>query len=343
MEFTTKTEVYTGERIALGEAGFSIGSCFAENIAGKLALAGFDVASNPFGVRYNPASIAATLDILAEGRVFGPGDIVKNGSLWCSPLFHGSFSGTDSGKVLEVMNRAVSVGREALGRASFVLISLGTPGLYTVSGEFARREGSVREGDVVANCHKFPADYYRRRRMTVGEIVSAFGRLSKGVLKGKKVIYTVSPVRYIKDGLHGSNLGKAILHLAVEEICAENPGSYYFPAYEILTDQLRDYRFYAPDMIHPSPTAIDFIWDRFRRQALEPGAGEAALEIENLSRAMQHRAAAPDAVEYRQHLRAMLKKTADTGRKYPAADLSRQREYFSSQLERCEIPAEGKM
>ncbi|MCD7969598.1 MAG: GSCFA domain-containing protein [Alistipes sp.] len=328
MEFSTKTEApFFPTRIELGNRIFSIGSCFAENMADKLAGSGFAVMSNPFGVLYNPASIATALDILTTDTEFVHGDLIENNGLWCSPLFHGYFSHPDAETALEMMNRAVTAGRKTLAEADFIFISFGTPWIYTVSPEFAARQSALPAGEVVANCHKFPPGFYDRRRMETDEIVQIYNRLLQA-LKGKKVVFTVSPVRYLKDGLHGSNLGKAVLQLAIEGICAANPDAFYFPAYEILTDELRDYRFYGPDMVHPSPTAVEYIWERFRQWALSSEASEAAVEIGKLSSAMEHRVQFPGSDQHRRFLDAMDAKTADLIRKYPKAELSSQTSFF---------------
>lgn len=338
MRFRTEIEIPQFERkIEPGDRIFSIGSCFAENIASKLCAGGFQVASNPFGVLYNPASIEMALKHIYSGREYTEEDLVRNGELWCSPYFHSTFPALNPGEALEKMNRAVHTAHKALAQADHVLISFGTPWAYTVSGKFTAHHPSLAEGAVVANCHKFPPDYYERRRMTAVEISGIYSALADGPLQGKKVIYTVSPVRYVKEGLHGSNLGKAVLLLAVEDICRTNSGALYFPAYEALTDDLRDYRFYDTDLVHPSQSAVEYIWELFRTHAMTTEAADQAVETARLTATMRHRVFHPGGGEYLRWRESMRRKIADLRKRFPKAEISLLEEYFNEKGGECGI------
>ncbi len=333
MRFRTEVDIEPlGGRVEPGDRIFSIGSCFAENMAVKLLDSGFAVTSNPFGVLYNPASICLAFELIAGGHIIGTDCLVRNGDIWCSPWFHGRFSGTDRQEVLGRMNKALEDARRGFTEADVIIISLGTPWVYELSTDFPAKGTRFIPGMVAANCHKFPAAHYVRRRMEVDEICAGFdGLLSRG-MAGKRVLFTVSPVRYVKDGLHGSNLGKAVLLLATERICERHGNATYFPAYEALVDDLRDYRFYGEDLIHPSPAAVEYIWELFRTHAMTPSAAEQAAEVEKLTEATRHRVHTPGSREHVRFLEYMLRRTDSLTERFPDAQLARHYNYFSNEL-----------
>lgn len=333
MRFRTEVDIEPiGGRIEPGDTIFSIGSCFAENMAVRLRDGGFDVTSNPFGVLYNPTSVCLAFGLIRSGGRLGRDSLVRNGDLWCSPRFHGSFSGPDPQETLDRMNSALDSARQAFAGADVVIISLGTPWVYELSEEFPVEGTCFTPGMVAANCHKFPAGHYVRRRMEVEEVYDSFTELLASDMAGKRVLFTVSPVRYVKEGLHGSNLGKAVLLLATERICARHGNAYYFPAYEALIDDLRDYRFYGEDFVHPSPGAVEYIWELFRAHAMTPGAAEQAAEVEKLTAATRHRVHNTGTGEHLRFLESMLRKTQLLMERYPAADLGGYQTYFKQEL-----------
>lgn len=319
MEFRTKVDVVPfGWRIGHDAMGVSLGSCFAGNIAAKLKRAKFPVADNPFGVLFNPVSIADAVEVLAEGRGFTRDDLFYDGDVWGSFAFHGSFSSPDAAQALGAMNRAAEEGRQALERAAYVIITFGTAWVYE----------HAETGRVVANCHRFPAATFRRRRLSVAEITERYDALVAGPLRGKRIILTVSPVRHAKDGFPENTLSKAVLIEAVHELVARHPDAEYFPAFEIVNDELRDYRFYGADMVHPSVVAVDYIWERFREAALTPRAAEAVGEIEKLAAAMEHRPLDPASASHARFLVSMLQRTEALSMRYPEIDFSRELAYF---------------
>lgn len=345
MEFRTKVNLKPfRQKIDYSMNGLSIGSCFADNIAARLRRAKFPVENNPFGVLYNPLSVADTLEAINSGRVFTEDDLVRDGDLWSNFSFHGSFSSTDSAKALAAMNDAVKKGRKALKAADYVILTFGTAWVYELnqeySGEenegenlFARARRIVREmarPRVVANCHKFPAKVFTRRRLAVSEIVDIYSILFDTILKGKRVLLSVSPVRHVKDGLDENNVSKATLLLAASELTAKFDNVDYFPAFEIVNDELRDYRFYKEDMLHPSDLAVEYIWDVFRETLFAKKTAEAAAEIQNVVTAAEHRPLNPDSSSHRRFLRSMLKKAEALQKKYPGLDLSKEIEYFGA-------------
>lgn len=258
----------------------SLGSCFADEVARRLADGGFRVEANPFGTLYNPASLAAALDRLMDCREVEAADLVQHEGLWHSWHHHGSFSRPDSAECLAACNARIRQAHRALSQAGLLLVTFGTAWVFE------------REGRVVANCHKLPPQQFVRRRMEVAEIAGLWLPLIRRLQAFNpqlRLLFTVSPVRHKADGAHGNQLSKAALLLAVEELCAESaPVAAYFPAYEIVLDELRDYRFFGPDMMHPSPLAVEVVYDRFCRSCMSPATLQQAHNASKAARRAQH-------------------------------------------------------
>ena len=232
MKFRTEIEIAPlGTKIGYENRILALGSCFAEHIAGRLAQAKFRVTANPSGILFNPLSIAAALRSYAGENPVRHSELGFDGELWFHYGFHGSFSAPEADQALAAMNAARKSGAEALRAADRIVLTFGTAWVYE------------HDGAVVANCHRRPAAEFTRRRLGVDEIVTAFADLMAGPLGGREVILTVSPVRHLGDSLAGNAVSKAALRLAAEELAERFPDVHYFPAYEILNDDLRDYRF----------------------------------------------------------------------------------------------------
>lgn len=255
-----------------------LGSCFSENIGRQLADFGFDVCINPFGTLYNPVSILHSIEMLLGEGHFTEEDAVDVGAgsgLVCSFSHHTSFACRDTGEFLAKSNTALDKAREYFRSCNKVIITLGTSWCF-------RHNAS---GRIVSNCLKRPAAEFTRERLTVGEAAGYLARIrqlcdkaaeERGGFAEKQFIYTVSPIRHFKDGAHGNQLSKSTLLLAVDTITDEGKIE-YFPAYEIVMDELRDYRFYAEDMFHPSLQTTDYIRERFLTWAL-PKSEHSRLE-----------------------------------------------------------------
>ena len=243
----------SGRKIGYDDKLLLLGSCFADNIGEKFGAHYFQMLSNPYGTLYNPASIAAILSPIANSQSpISNLPIIEWGGLWHSMLHHGSFSHPDRAEVVLRCEQSRKLLHSFLQEATVVIVTFGTAWVYEY------------EGKVVSNCHKMPANRFVRRRLSVDEIVAMWQPLLQA-MSDKHWIFTVSPIRHIKDGLHENQLSKAILLQAVEELVnkANSDKVGYFPSYEILLDELRDYRFFAEDMVHPSPVAVEYIWQRF--------------------------------------------------------------------------------
>lgn len=274
MKFRTEIEIAPFERkIDHSRRGFSVGSCFADRIAGRLRQAKFPITANPAGVLYNPASIAELLEARPEG----------------------------------------------LASADWVLVTFGTAWVYEENGL------------VVANCGKRPAHLFTRRRLGVEEIAERFEGLLKSEcpLSGKQIVFTLSPVRHLKDGFEENSLSKATLRLAIDEIIKRHPAeAQYFPAYEILNDDLRDYRFYGADLVHPSAEAVEYIWEKFSEAAFSEAALKLLPRIDNITRAAAHRPFDPDTEQHTAFRLSMLEKTRDLAALHPELDLAAEIEFF---------------
>jgi hypothetical protein len=253
-----------------------LGSCFSDNIGRQLADFGFDVCVNPFGTLYNPISILQSIELLASERMFGPEDCVQIGAgdeRWCSFSHHTSFARESQADFLDNANRVLTAAREYFASCNKIIITLGTAWCFR----------NVASGNVVSNCLKRPSSEFVRERLSSAEVTDALLRIAE-LCGSRQLIFTVSPIRHFKDGAHGNQISKSALLLGIDDFLNTCHAD-YFPAYEIMMDELRDYRFYAEDMCHPSSQAVDYIRERFLAWAL-PSAEHPRLE-ENI-RAFKH-------------------------------------------------------
>ena len=297
MKFRTEIDIKPlAEGVSHSAKIFALGSCFAENISERLAKAKFSVESNPFGVLFNPFSIANALERLDETRAFAVCDIKAGRDAFFSFDAHSSLDGKTHTEIFGNLNKAVAQGSKALRESDWVILTFGTAWVYE------------KDGRVVANCHKQPASEFERRRLSVAEIVERYSRLFEGVLRDKKVVLTVSPVRHIGDGLRENSVSKATLRLAVEELVAKFENAHYFPSYEILIDDLRDYRYYADDLAHPSKMAVDYVWERFCEAILSPETQAMLPRIAQIVSAAEHRPFNPDSESHKAFCRKMIEK-----------------------------------
>lgn len=274
-----------------------LGSCFTDNIGSRLNAHHYSVLVNPFGVLFNPESICTLLD-RAIGNGTGPElftkkDIFQSNGLYYSWLLHGEFANPSGETVLANGNNKLTECNRFLKESNWIIITLGTSFTYRLK----------ENGLVVSNCHKMPADLFTRELMTVEMVKYRLSQIIKKVNEDTNIILTVSPVRHLKDGLHQNQISKSTLLLAVNELCSSFTNVHYFPAYEILMDQLRDYRFYDTDMCHPSPLAVDIIFEKFREYALSSEKEECEMfeRAEKIHALMEHRilnAGSPAAAEF---------------------------------------------
>ena len=258
-ELKLQTPVQTGVslvEVSLESQAITLGSCFADSIGRKMEELGFNILVNPFGTLYNPVSICNSVARLSSGIPFTSKDCVMMGAgagLVCSFSHHTTFARKTEEEFLSVANSSLEKASEFWNSASKVIITLGTAWCFE----------HIATGEIVSNCLKRDSKEFNRRRLSVAEVSNLLKNMVHRFPE-KEFIFSVSPIRHLKDGAHGNQLSKSTLLLAIDDIIKSFPErTDYFPAYEIFMDELRDYRFYAPDMTHPSEQATDYIWSRF--------------------------------------------------------------------------------
>lgn len=246
----------------------SLGSCFADEIGTRLQEGDFFIELNPFGTLYNPASIASALHRLIEDRPIGMSDLVKYEDYWHSWHHHGSFSRSTAAATLATCNSRLHRAHCSLGNATLLMVTFGTAWVFE------------HDGFVVANCHKVPPQQFVRRRMAVDDILALWHPLLDelhALYPQLQVLFTVSPIRHMADGAHGNQLSKSTLLLAIDQLVAAHaPQTTYYPAYELVLDELRDYRYFGPDMCHPSTLAVDIVWEHFQRATMSSAVRQQA-------------------------------------------------------------------
>jgi len=276
------------------------GSCFTEHIGARLAERKFDALVNPFGIVYNPASIADCLErLLAGNRPFESAELFENQGLWHSWAHHGHFSKPNREQTLEGIQTAYHHAAVFLRRTKYLLITLGTADVFRLRSN----------GRIVANNHKMPGHLFESQRLSVTEITERLGAVLNQIrvlVPDIQVIVSVSPLRHLRAGAVENQRSKAALVLACEALCRDLPYVTYFPAYEILLDDLRDYRFYAADMIHPSEVAIDYIWQFFSEMFFSKDTKALNERIEKVLAGVRHRAFNPDTEAHRAFVRGQL-------------------------------------
>ena len=285
MKLTTPVEIKPlSNRLSYKDSVLFIGSCFADEMGRRCTERYFDARVNPFGVLFNPCSISDCLGLLegyginAEQCSFIPEDVIETSGGFCSFHHHGSMARPTAQEFLDNANTVLADASDFYYREGWVVVTLGTAFIYT----------DKESGNVVANCHKLPADRFERTMISADQVYDALSQYV-AARPQRQWIFTVSPVRHLSDGLHANTLSKATLHLGIEKLVNRYPNAHYFPAYEILMDELRDYRFYADDMMHPSAQAADYIFERFMDFVLADSDRPLLAEAEKVRGMMQHR------------------------------------------------------
>ena len=285
MKLNTPVEIKPlDKRLTYKDSILFVGSCFADEIGRRCSERYFDTRVNPFGVLFNPCSISDCLGLLegyginAEQCSFIPEDVIETSGGFCSFHHHGSMARPSAQEFLDNANKVLADASDFYYREGWVVVTLGTAFIYT----------DKETGNVVANCHKLPADRFERTMIDADQVYDALSQYV-AARPQRQWIFTVSPVRHLADGLHANTLSKSTLHLGVQKLVERYPNAHYFPAYEILIDELRDYRFYADDMMHPSAQAADYIFDRFMDFALADEDRPLLAEAEKVRSMMQHK------------------------------------------------------
>jgi len=295
---------------------FMIGSCFSDHIGSLLKRNKFNVWKNPHGVIFNPISIFNQMTYFLDPEILNENQLEENDGIWHHFDFHGQISGTDKFQVFQKLKVDIINSANFLRQADFLFITLGTANVYTRNST----------GKIVANNHKFPIGEFKKQRLSTNEISLAFDQIKPRLFDlnpNLKIIFTVSPVRYLRDGLIENQRSKATLLLAIDSM-EDNKNIFYFPAYEIFQDVLRDYRYYAEDMTHPSGPGVSYVWELFKDKFFNKETKTLQARIEKLVLSMEHRPIHPDSNNHQKFRIQLMKDCAQITEDYPFIDFSNQ-------------------
>lgn len=300
MNFSTPVNIPSSKKlIAHNSALLVLGSCFAENMGEKLILNKFNATINPFGIIYNPISIANGLTHILENRNFNEKNLLFFNDKWLSLQHHGSFSNHNKTACLQTINQSITSSNKQLKKATHLFITFGSAWVY-----------EHNEFGIVANCHKIPSKQFSKRLLKVEETVAAYTTLIKDIKNSNpdiNIIFTVSPVRHTKDGLWESNLSKSVLHLSIKQLTENFDNCTYFPAYEIVMDELRDYRFFKDDLVHLTPFAINYVWEKLATCYFSKETIALMENIQKIKQAATHKPFDFNSEKHQQFIKNQLK------------------------------------
>lgn len=308
-----------------------MGSCFTEHIGDKLEELKFSVLQNPNGILFDPASVVSSLVAYIQNKQFETEELFYYNEVWQSWQHHSRFSKTDLQECLRVINASQQEAHTFLKTANWLIITLGTSFSYRLTEQVpvSFRRGAVR--GAVANNHRTPAGWFNKHLLTIEETTTMLDNCLFQLFQynpNLKVIFTVSPVRHIRDGVIDNNRSKARLIEVVHHLVNKFDKLYYFPAYELVIDVLRDYRFYDIDMVHPNYQATSFVLDKFMRHFVDEKAQLLAEEIKKIVIARKHKPFQPSTEAHKKFLKAHLEKAQELQRKYPFLNLDEDIRYF---------------
>lgn len=317
LAFTPKsllTEITHQHKILL------MGSCFTENIGEKLVAHKFSVLQNPNGILFNPVSVKDAIENYINDKVVKEEDLFNLNESFHSWQHHSRFSGITAADAVGKINASTKQAHDFLQKTDFIIITYGSAWVY----ELTEKAANTKPGAVAANNHKAPADWFNRRLLTNAEtenIINQTIKLLQQFNKTIKIIFTISPVRHIREGFVENNQSKARLISAVHEACSKFENVFYFPAYELVIDDLRDYRFYAEDMVHPNYAATNYVWEKFVAACISEPAQNLMEEINELNAAMRHKPFNASSQAHRAFKQKYLLKAKDMQQKHPSLHL----------------------
>ena len=323
MQLTTPIEIPKfSQKIDYNTRMMFIGSCFSDHIGEYLSNHKFKSLSNPFGSMYNPLSVVQCIEAILDVSEFVESDLQERKGQFFNYNFHGSFSDSEPMLCLEKMNQAVQNANKHIQNLDYLFITLGTSWVFELK----------HNNKVVANCHKMPAEIFTRRKIEVSEIVSHLDELQTRLfdkLPNLQIVYTVSPIRHFKDGAIANQQSKASLFVAIDKLLEDNSNIHYFPAYELVNDELRDYRFYARDMVHLSEITVDYIRNKFANNLFGDETQKVYKKVADIVAAANHRPLHPDSIEYKQFCQKMINRIDELSKKYQGLDFEKEIEIFS--------------
>lgn len=303
-----------------------LGSCFAQNIGERMQGCKLNVDINPYGILYNPLSIAEALKRIVAGEPYDASspELFEYNELWHSIMHHGDFSRKTKDEALDAINKRLMDAHRAILKLDILMLTLGTAYVYRLASD----------GSVVGNCHKLPQKMFVRELLGIDAIVDAMSAVIEKMLVVRpslKILFTVSPIRHLRDGAHDNQISKATLLLAVEELRRRFPrNTHYFPSYEIMLDELRDYRFYADDMVHPSSMAVEYLWQCFSDSYFPDETKRVNGAVGDIMRALAHRPIDASSVQHKAFLRKTVEKMVTLQKDNSHID-------FNKEIQQCNI------
>lgn len=322
------------QRIAYQQPVLLVGSCFTEHIGNSLHELKFDVRQNPNGILFDPMSVANSLVSWVQNKQYTAADLFQLNEVWQSWQHHSRFSGMNAQKVVDMINASQLAAHEYLKNAEWLVITLGSSFSYRLTDNTPAEQlaNAAVEGPV-ANCHRAPAQWFRKHMMTIEETKSVLDNALHQVRYFNpkiKTIFTISPVRHLRDGVTENNRSKARLIEVVHHLVNKFDRLYYFPAYELVIDVLRDYRFYDVDMAHPNYAATQFVLDKFMANFVEEPAQQLAAELRKIAIARKHKPFHPDTTAHKKFLQSQFEKVNELHQQYPFLRLEEELYYFAN-------------
>lgn len=326
MNFRTEIkEISCGFTISHVDKLVLVGSCFSNNIGEKLEKGKFETLINPFGILYNPVSIKNAFKLCFSAEETNQEELIFNNERFHSLKHHSDFSNVAAAAVVTSINERAKETKIFLKNAKVLFVTLGTAWVY--------RYNLTEE--IVANCHKLPNHNFTKELLSVAAIKEALEELVYLVRKENstiKIVFTISPVRHLKDGMIENNKSKSILNVAVHELLEEIENCHYFPSYEILMDDLRDYRFYKDDLLHPSEFAINYVWSNFRSCFFESDTINLIGEIEKIKRGIEHRSFNASSKEYKNFINRLITNIRALEKKHVTLNFSAELDLLNKSL-----------
>lgn len=298
------------------------GSCFTEHIGDRLAELKFQTLQNPNGILFDPHSVASSLVSYIQNKQYNHSDLTHFNELWQSWQHHSRFSGMDADECLAVINQSQANAHHFLRHANWLIITLGSSFSYRL----------VESGMPVANCHRAPAQWFRKHLMTIEEINTVLDNCLHQLFQFNpqlQILFTISPVRHIRDGVMENNRSKARLIEVVHHLVNKFDRLNYFPAYELVIDVLRDYRFYDIDLVHPNYAATKFVMEKFMESCVDPESALLTAEIQQIVTARRHKPFQPNTAAHKKFLQTHWQKAESLQKKYPFISFKEELNYFS--------------
>jgi hypothetical protein len=321
MEFRRELQVKPfEEKLSIRQNIMLAGSCFTEHLSEKLIQNRFNVLQNPNGIIFNPMSIARSVSSYVAPKLYEKQDIFLRDELWTSWEHHSRFTHTDADELLKMINHSQMEAHDFLKQADWMILTLGSAWVY-----------QLENGEVVANCHKVPTDKFRKKLLSTEDVLSALDNMIHRIFifnPKVRIIFTISPVRHLRDGFIENNRSKAILIQAAHHLVEKFNKLYYFPAYELIIDDLRDYRFYAEDMVHPNYQATAYVWQKFSEACLDAESQRFMKVISPVNAAIAHKPFQPDSLAHRNFRKKQFEKLLQLKSEFPFLNFDKEMDFF---------------